>query len=159
MSPTSPTAAQGIDNEVGEELRKEERKWGVEEVRSRHTAENREVQQKKFKKSNLSEVAEDPKHATPTAGRFEESIVAHYDNGDFDHNGEENEELAYDVTDYSMVEEENTTERSLVKVEASRANTSWRESKQPRKTCTYCDKEISSTNFSRHMKVKHPEMV
>lgn len=34
-----------------------------------------------------------------------------------------------------------------------------RESKQPKRTCHLCHKPISSTNFSRHLKVKHPGMV
>ena len=38
-------------------------------------------------------------------------------------------------------------------------STTPRESKQPKKYCSSCDKSISSTNFSRHLKQKHPELV
>ena len=59
-------------------------------------------------------------------------------------------------------EGEEVEERREVGVEGRREfsfSTTPRESKQPKKYCSSCDKSISSTNFSRHLKQKHPELV
>ena len=66
----------------------------------------------------------------------------------------ENNELTYKVANSIMVEAEDSTKSSLVD---ERINTPSRETKLAKKTCSYCNREISLGNISRHLKTQHPE--